>query len=63
MATRRICPTPARDAATVKMASNCERHVRIMQEQLNRAREMTKLAHEMVAHAVSMRVAARRVLP
>ena len=55
MATRRTSPTPVRDAATVKMAIDCERHVRILQEQLSRAREMTKLANEMVAHAASMR--------
>ena len=60
MATRRISPSPARDAATVKMATDCERHVRILQEQLSRAREMTKLANEMVAHAASMRGAAHR---
>jgi hypothetical protein len=63
MATRRTYPIPQRDPATVQMANNCERHVRILQEQVDKAREMTKLAHDMVVHAISMRKAARRVLP
>jgi hypothetical protein len=63
MATRRICPTPPRNAATVQMAHKCEGHVRILQEQVIQARKMTKLAHDMAVYAISMRRVGRLALP
>ncbi|HEX6824290.1 MAG TPA: hypothetical protein VF123_19680 [Candidatus Sulfotelmatobacter sp.] len=63
MAIRRICPTPPRDEAAVQMAKDCERHVRILQDQQTKAREMTKVAQDMMAQALSMRRVRRPVLP
>jgi hypothetical protein len=63
MATRRTFPIHPRDAATLQLAKDCEGHVRILQEQRTNAREMIKLAHDMVALATSMRRLRRLVLP
>jgi hypothetical protein len=63
MATRKTDPIAPRDAATVRMANNCEGHVRILQEQRITAREMIHLAHDMVALATSMRKLGPLVLP
>jgi hypothetical protein len=63
MAIRKTYPIAPRDAATVRMANNCEGHVRILQAQRIKAREMIHLAHDMVALAASMRKFRRLVLP
>ena len=63
MATRQTYPIHPRDPATVQMVKDCERHVRILQDQQTKAREMIKLAHDMVAMATSMRGLGRLVLP
>ena len=63
MAIRRICPISPPDAAAVQMAHKCEQHVRILQEQVINAREMTRLARDMVALAISMRRVTRPLLP
>jgi len=63
MATRRNFPTHSRDAATLQLAKDCEGHVRILQEQRIKAREMILLAHDMVALATSMRKLGPVVLP
>jgi hypothetical protein len=63
MATRRTFPTHPRDAATVQMVKDCEGHMRILQQQRTKAREMILLAHDMVALATSMRKLGPLVLP
>jgi hypothetical protein len=63
MATRRFFPSHPRDAATLQMIKDCEGHVRILQEQRIKAREMILLAHDMVALATSMRKLGPLVLP
>lgn len=63
MATRRSFPSHRRDAATLQLAKDCEGHVRILQEQRIKAREMILLAHDMVALATSMRKIDRLLLP
>jgi hypothetical protein len=63
MATRRTFPIYPRDAATVQLAKDCEAHLRILQEQRIKAREMIHLAHDMVTLATSMRKFSRLVLP
>jgi len=62
MATRRF-PTHPRDAATVQMVKDCEGHMRILQQQRIKAREMIHLAQDMVALATSMRKLGPVVLP
>jgi hypothetical protein len=63
MATRRTFPIHPRDAATVQMIKDCEGHIRILQEQRIKAREMILLAHDMVALATSMRKIDQLLLP
>jgi hypothetical protein len=63
MATRRTFPSHRRDTATLQMIKDCEGHVRILQEQRIKAREMILLAHDMVALATSMRKLGPLVLP
>jgi hypothetical protein len=63
MANRRTFDIYKRDAASVQLAKECEGHVRILQEQRIKAREMIHLAHDMVALATSMRKFSRLVLP
>jgi hypothetical protein len=45
------------------MIKDCEGHVRILQQQRIKAREMILLAHDMVALATSMRKLGPLVLP
>jgi hypothetical protein len=61
--TRRTFPTHPRDAATVQMVKDCEGHMRILQQQRIKAREMIHLAQDMVALATSMRKLGPVVLP
>ena len=63
MATRRTFPTHPRDAATVQMVKDCEGHMRILQQQRIKAREMIHLAQDMVALATSMRKLGPVALP
>lgn len=63
MAIRRIFPIYQRDAATVRLAKDCEGHLRILHDQRITAREMIHLAHDMVALATSMRKIGRLLLP
>jgi hypothetical protein len=63
MAIRRTFPSHHRDAPTLRLVTECEGHVRILQEQRIKAREMILLAHDMVALATSMRKLGRLVLP
>ena len=60
--TRIFSPDPQRHDTA--LARNCERRLRIMEEQQVRAREMSRVARDMIARALEMRKAARRaVLP
>lgn len=63
MAIRLTVPIFPRDAAALQLAKDCEGHLRILQEQRIKAREMILLAHDMVALATSMRKMGPLVLP
>jgi hypothetical protein len=63
MAARWISPTLKRDETTIKMASACEVHLRIMKQQAIRAQEMITIARGMVQRAIEMRRRARILLP
>jgi len=63
MAIRRTHPIYPRDAAALQLAKDCEGHLRILQEQRIKAREMILLAHDMAALAASMRKLGPLVLP
>jgi len=63
MAIRKSFPSDRQDAATLQFAKDCEGHLRILQEQRIKAREMIHEAHDMVALAISMRKVGRLLLP